>query len=112
MGFSVAILLLTSYPTVPITVPPGPVNLKLAVLIVKGSIASLKVALMVWLIGTAVAALAGRVALTVGGVVSGVAPVVKLQLKSVASALPAKSLTPVVTVAVNVVRGARALAGV
>src|SRR5213082_37879 len=112
MGFSVAILLLTSYPTVPVTVPPGPVNLKLAVLIVKGSIASLKVALMVWLIGTAVAALAGTVTLTVGAVVSGVAPVVKLQLKSAASALPARSLAPVLTVAVYVVSGVRLPAGV
>src|ERR1051325_11954378 len=92
-------------------VPPGPVTLTLAVLVVKGSIASLKVALMVWLIATAVAPLAGTVALTVGGVVSGVTPVVKLQLKLVASALTAKSLAPVVIVAVYVVRGARALAG-
>src|SRR5438309_1408082 len=93
-------------------VPPGPVTLKLAVLIVKGSIASLKVALMVGLIATAEATLAGTVALTVGGVVSGVAPVVKLQLKFAASALPARSLAPVVIVAVYAVRGARALAGV
>src|SRR6266571_899578 len=93
-------------------VPPGPITLKLAVLMVKGSIASLKVALMAWLIATAVAPLAGTVTLTVGGVVSGVAAVVKLQPKSAASALPARSLAPVVIVAVNVVRGARALAGV
>src|SRR5438270_14086675 len=93
-------------------VPPGPVTLKLAVLIVKGSIGSLKVALMVWLIGTAVAPLAGTVALTVGAVVSRVAPVVKLQMKSAAGALPARSLAPVVTRAVYVVREARALAGV
>src|SRR6185503_13024760 len=104
---------MTSYATVPVTRdPPGPINLKLAVLMVKGSIASLKVALMVWLIGTAVAALAGTVALTVGAVVSSVAPVVKLQPKSVASALPARSFAPVVIRAVNVVRGAKALAGV
>ena len=81
-------------------------------LIVKGFIALLKVALIVWLMATAPAPLAGTVELTVGRVVSGVAPVVKLQPKSVASALPARSLAPVVTVAVNVVRGARALAGV
>src|ERR1051326_2502834 len=93
-------------------VPPGPVTLKLAVLIVKGSIASLKVALIVWLIATAVAPLAGTGALTVGRVVSGVAPVVKLQLKLVASALPARPLAPVVIAAVYVVRGASALAGV
>src|SRR5437867_1257994 len=42
----------------------------------------------------------GTVRLTVGAVVLGVAPVVKLQLKSVASALPARSLAPVVIVAV------------
>src|SRR5437667_5716726 len=48
----------------------------------------------------------------VGGWVAAVAAVVKLQLKSAASALPARSLAPVVTVAVNVVRGTRALAGV
>ena len=63
-------------------------------------------------IATAVAALAGRVELTVGAVVSEVAPVVKLQMKSVASALPARSLAPVVTVAVYAVSGARLPAGV
>src|SRR6185369_7304777 len=92
--------------------PPSPVNLKLAVLVVAGSIASLKVALMVWLIATPAAALAGTVRVTVGAVVSWAAPVVKLQLISVASALPARSLAPVVTVAVYAVRGARVMAGV
>src|SRR6185369_4775570 len=91
---------------------PGPATLKLAVLIVRGSIASLKVALMVWLTGTAVAPSSGTVELTAGGVVSGVAPVVKLQPKLVESALPARSMAPVVTVAVYVVRDARSLAGV
>src|SRR5438477_96561 len=62
---------------------------------------------MVWLIGTAAAALTGRVALTVGRVVSGAAPVVKVQTKSVGSGLPARSLAAVVIVAVYVVRGAR-----
>src|SRR5438046_288096 len=92
--------------------PPGPLSVKLAVLIVRGSIASLKVALMVWLIGTAVAPSAGTVELTVGLVVSGVAPVVKLQPKLAASALPARSMAPVEIVAVYAVRGARAPAGV
>src|SRR5690348_15977025 len=92
-------------------VPPGPVTLKLAVLIVKGSIALLKVALMVWLIPTPVAPLAGTVAVTAGGAVSRATPVVKLQPKSAASALPARSLAPVVIAAVYVVRGARGLAG-
>jgi hypothetical protein len=72
----------------------------LAVVIVSGSIASLKVALTVWLIPTPVAALTGTVELTVGAVTSGLEPVVKLQLKFATSALPAKSLAAVVIVAV------------
>ena len=51
-------------------------------------------------IATPVAALAGTMKLTVGRVVSVVVPVVKLQTKAVASALPARSLAPVVIVAV------------
>src|SRR2546429_684261 len=47
-----------------------------------------------------------------GACPAGEAAGVKLQLKSVASALPARSLAPVVTVAVNAVRGARLPAGV
>src|SRR5207253_1192143 len=93
-------------------VPPGPVTLKLAVLIVKGSIASLKVALMVWLIATAVAPPAGTVEVTVGGVVSGVAAVAKSRPKAVRGGLPARSLAPVGIVGVKAVRGARGLAGV
>src|SRR5438046_767619 len=93
-------------------VPPGPVTLKLAVLIVNGSIGSLNVALMVWLIATAVAPLTGTVKLTVGGRVSGTAPVVQPQLKSAASVLPGRRVAPVVIVAVYEVRGARTLAGV
>ena len=69
-------------------------------LIVEGSIASLKVALMLWLIATPVAALPGTVELTVGRVVSAVAPLVKLQAKLLASALPNLSRAPVVIVAV------------
>src|SRR5204862_2606340 len=80
--------------------------------IVKGSIASLKGVAILALIATPLAALAGTVALTVGRVVSGVAPVVKLQPQSAASALPARSLAAVVIVAVYVVRGARVPAGV
>src|ERR1041385_533259 len=103
---------MTSYATVPVTgVVPGPVTKKLAVLIVAGSIASLKVPLMVWLIATPVAALAGTVAITVGRFVSRAAPVVKLQAKLFSNGLPARSLAPVVIVAVKVVRGARPTVG-
>jgi hypothetical protein len=42
----------------------------------------------------------GTVELTVGAMMSGTAPVVKLQLKLVASALPARSLAAVLRVAV------------
>ena len=75
-------------------------NVKVRLVIVNGSIASLKVAVIFVLIATPVAALAGTVRLTVGAVVSGAAPVVKLHTKSLASALPARSLAPVVIVAV------------
>ena len=75
-------------------------KVKVAVVIVNGSIASLKVAAIPWLIGTPVAAFAGSVELTVGAVMSGVAPVAKLHTKSLANALPARSLAPVVIVAV------------
>src|SRR5947199_282915 len=88
-------------------VPSGPFNVKVPVLIVRGSIGSLKAAVMVWLIGTAVAPLAGTVELTVGRVVSSVAPVVKLQTKAEGSGLPARSVTPVVTITVYLVRGCR-----
>jgi hypothetical protein len=73
---------------------------KLAVLIVSGSIASLKAAVSFPLMATPVAALTGTVALTVGAVTSAVTPVVKLQTKFVTSALPARSLAAVVIVAV------------
>ena len=55
-------------------------KLKVAVLIVSGSIASLKTAAILPLIATFVVVFAGMVELTVGGVVSGVTPVVKFQL--------------------------------
>src|SRR5437773_505595 len=60
---------------------------------------------------TPVAEFAGTVALTVGAVVSGITPVVKLHTKSAASALPARSLAPALIVAVYVVRDARLPAG-
>ena len=54
-------------------------NMKVVVVIVSGFIASLKVAESALLRATPRAALAGTVELTVGGVTSGAAPVVKLQ---------------------------------
>src|SRR5437667_11689679 len=68
------------------------ITIKVDVLSVEGSIGSLKVAVMVSLSGTLVSALAGPVAPRTGAVVSGATPVVKLQLMSDVSALPARSL--------------------
>ncbi len=61
---------------------------------------------------TPLAPLAGEVEDTVGGVVSGAAAVVKVQLTSAASALPAASVTLLVTVAVYCVLASRATEGV
>jgi hypothetical protein len=53
--------------------------------------------------GTSVAPARGLTAVTVGGVVSGSWPVVNVQTKSAARLFPARSSTPVVTLAVYVV---------
>jgi hypothetical protein len=74
---------------------------KVALVIVVGSIASLKVALIVTLAGTVEAALAGFVLVIVGGVASGVKPVVKLQTKLAAIGMPVRSVAAVVIVAVS-----------
>jgi len=86
-------------------------RVKVDVVIVKGSIVSLNVTRIFVLIGTPVAAEAGDVNVTRGGVVSGSAPVVKLHTKLAASALPAGSLAPVVIVAVCAALAARLLEG-
>ena len=75
-------------------------TVKVVPMIVNGSIASLKVAAIFVLVATLVAVTAGTVRVTVGGVRSSAVPVVKLQIKSLANALPAVSLAPVVIVAV------------
>jgi hypothetical protein len=61
-------------------VPEGQVSAKFEVLMVSGSIGSLKLAVMSALKATPVARAIGPVELTVGGVVSGATPVVKLQV--------------------------------
>ena len=67
----------TTKVTVPVTAtPPGPVRVKVAGVMVAGSIASLKVAAIAWLTGTAVALFAGFVEITVGGMM-GPGPVLK-----------------------------------
>ena len=78
VGVNVAVLPLTF--TVPVTVaPPVGFRVKLAVVSVELVIDSEKVAETEEFIAMPVAALAGEVADTVGGVVSGAAAVVKFQ---------------------------------
>ncbi len=67
---------------------------------VVGSTGSLNVTVRAEDVDTFVASLVGLVALTVGGVRSGATLVVKDQAKMLVSALPAKSLMPVVSVTV------------
>ena len=56
------------YVTAPLTAtPPGPVTVKVDALIDAALIASLKVALRTWLMGTLAAPFTGAVAVTVGG---------------------------------------------
>ena len=83
-----------------LTVPPMTVspclNMKVpGARIVEGSIASLNVAVMILLRSTPVELFVGSVDIAVGAVLSAAEPVMKLHTKSLAIALPARSLTPV-----------------
>src|SRR2546425_3622757 len=75
-------------------VVPLTTRVTLVVLIVEAVIASLNVAVTFVPTATPVAPLAGAVPVTVGGVVSAAAAVVKVQVLSRTSALPARSFTP------------------
>jgi MFS superfamily sulfate permease-like transporter len=88
--------------TVPVTLIPLTVafRVKDAVVIVAGFIASLKPTVTFRLVGTSTAVSVGDVTLTVGAMVSADTPVVKANEKLVAKALPARSVAPVVIVAV------------
>jgi hypothetical protein len=110
-GVNVAVLPLTF--TVPLRAAPPVVvtRVKLVMFSVEFVIDSEKVADTEELSATPVAALAGEVADTIGGVVSGAAPVVKFQVKLAASALPAASFAAVVMVAVYCVLAARLTEG-
>jgi hypothetical protein len=96
----------------PIAVPSEAARVKLAVVRVEFLIASEKVADTEEFSATPVSAFAGDMADTVGGVVSGTAPVVKFQVKLAASALPAESIAPVVMAAVYGVIASRGADGV
>jgi hypothetical protein len=110
LGVNVAVLVESA--TVPLTLAPPEVatNVKLPVVMVEAFIASEKVADTAVFTDTPVAASAGEVEVTVGGVVSG-KPVVKLQVLFAAKALPAASCAPVVIVAVYSVLAARSAFG-
>jgi hypothetical protein len=86
--------------------------LTVVVVNVESVIASENVADTEALGATPLAPLAGEVEVTVGGVVSGAAAVVKRQVKLAPSALPAESVTLDATTAVYCVLGARAAEGV
>jgi hypothetical protein len=100
--------------TVPATAAPPEVvaTVKLAVLNVAFVIVSEKVADTGEFSATPVAAFAGEVADTVGGVISRTAAVVNVELKLAASALPAASFAAVVMVAVYCVIASRGAEGV
>ena len=85
-----------AYVTVPVTAPPGPVSVKVDVLIVAAAIASLKVALSAWPMGTFTALFRGAVGDTVGGGVI----VVKVHTELRAIGVPPGLVAPVVIVAV------------
>ena len=93
-------------------IEPEPLSVNVCGLSVAGSIALLKVALMAALGGTIAIPLPGVVRVIVGAVVSRPEPVVKVQLNAAANGLPARSLVPVLIVAVNKTPAARGLLGV
>lgn len=94
--------------TVPATgVAPGPVTVKVAALMVAGSMAALNVAEIGVLTATALAKFAGIVETTVGA-----GAVVKVHTKLAARPTPAESFAPVVIVALNKVLLARTAVGV
>src|SRR5687767_5347542 len=84
-----------------IGVPPGHASAKLAAVTVSGFIASLKLALTRAFNDTPVAPGIGLVELTEGAVVSGAAPVVKVQVIATESGLPATSSALVLILAVH-----------
>ena len=86
-------------------------TVKVADVIESGSIASLKVAVILLLMATPELSVAGLVELTWGGLVSAAAPVVKLQERSAARAAPCVDFAPVVRVAVKTLPAARGLEG-
>ena len=90
----------------------GGFSMKVVASTVAGRTGSLKVAEIAEKIGTPVSPLLGLVVLTVGSVVSGAVPVVKVQTRLVAKGLPVRLLIPVVSVTVYGVVPASGVEGV
>jgi hypothetical protein len=97
---------------VPVIGVAAQASVKVAVVMVSGFIGSLKLAVIKVLMATPVAFATGLVELMTGAVMSGAAPVVKVQFTVLAMALPATSFTPVFIWAAQVVLAGRLLAGV
>lgn len=93
-------------------VTPGPVTVKLAAVMVVGSIASLKATATLLLVGTPVEPQVGARDVTVGAVVAVPTAVVKLHPKFAAIAVPVADLAVLVTVTVMRVLGGRGPVGV
>src|SRR6187549_883566 len=103
-GSKVAMFVSVSKVTTPVTAAPAvTVSSRVAVEIVSGSMGSLNVALMVLFVQIPTAPVKGFIEVTVGGVMSGATPVVKLQLKAAARPLPAASCAPVPICALQLV---------
>jgi len=100
------------YVTVPDTLFPPELTVNVESVIVEESIASEKVAVIAVFTATLVAVLAGVVELTVGAVVSSSDPVVKDQIYSDSRAFPAKSLAPVLMLAVYSISESKFTVGV
>ena len=98
-GVNVAVAPFTE--RVPVIGGFGPARrLKVSVVTEDGSIGSLKVAVSAEVVATLVAPLEGLVPVTIGAVVSGAVPVVKVQVRGAPMGTPDRSLMPLVNVTV------------
>ena len=94
----------------------GHLTVKLPALIVAGAISSLNAAVIAVFVATSAVGpgivVTGTVDVTMGRVVSGAIPVVKVHTKLLANAMPVVSVAPVVIVAVHTVLIGKLAAGV
>jgi hypothetical protein len=118
LGLKVAVLPTAAYVTTPDTGALVDVTCRVncgGVVIVEAVIASLKVAVIIWLRGTSMAAggpVRGIVEITVGGMTSGAAPVVNVHTKLLTISVPFRFVTQDVMVAVYIVLTKRLALGI